>query len=387
MASTRAPRVAVISALISYNADDPNADRGVLGARVDGFTYIFLTNLEAEPRGWPEVRRVPVSDDDRARRPTVLAKRIKWRAWEFLGDEFDVVFWVDSHLAPKAADASAWRALAATLLERRARGELPLVTTRHPERDCVYEEARAVVAHRKDDDANVRRSLSTFVTERMPRHFGLAETCFLGYCPADPMVRAISAAVMTRVRNLSHRDQLAFTPALSSLGLTFDAVLCAPRSLMERIGNRRKHVYASARSTVTTLPRALKPVKAAFSRGMSDASRSPAASDAAAVLRVTPAPPTSAAPPARAPLPKLTAAPSAVFLTSKTPAAAGSGRLSKMTTIDVARRVLQMRYVLASVGVTTFVPTAAPPAAPPRRVHGGTRGKLAPAARSAPARR
>ncbi len=80
---------------------------------------------------------------------------------------------------------------------------------RHPHRDCLYEEAQAVVQMGKEIRVNVEVQVSRYRAEGFPEHFGLF-TNIINIRRNTKRMAEFEAAWWEEVKNGSYRDQLAF---------------------------------------------------------------------------------------------------------------------------------------------------------------------------------
>ena len=116
--------------------------------------------------------------------------------------EYGTTLWVDGNVR---VDKDV-RAFAA----RFDLGAFPLYTRPHPSRDCVYEEAAAVLSMRKDSPEVVGPLLERYRAEGFPPHSGLVETCLVLRRRDDRACRAFCDEWASEVMLNSRRDQLSF---------------------------------------------------------------------------------------------------------------------------------------------------------------------------------
>lgn len=119
--------------------------------------------------------------------------------------DYEVVVWVDANLIiKKNLDDLVW--------------EYPdaLCVPKHPDRDCIYEESKAIVKYSKDKPANLRPQEDFYRQEGFPQHFGLNETNVIIRRPSE-QVKQIMELWAEMVRKYSHRDQMSFNYVLWKL--------------------------------------------------------------------------------------------------------------------------------------------------------------------------
>lgn len=95
-----------------------------------------------------------------------------------------------------------------------------LVCFRHPWRNCVYDEAEAVIELGYDDAARVRAQMDVYRALGYPAAHGLSKSTFMLRRHADPALHALMERWHEQVLRHSLRDQLSLHPAAWSLGFS-----------------------------------------------------------------------------------------------------------------------------------------------------------------------
>ena len=80
----------------------------------------------------------------------------------------------------------------------------------HPERDCIYEEAKAVLKHRRDNAKTVKSQIKKIKEDGFPKHFGLSENNVLIRYHKDPITIKFMDKWWNMLKKGSKRDQLSF---------------------------------------------------------------------------------------------------------------------------------------------------------------------------------
>jgi hypothetical protein len=83
--------------------------------------------------------------------------------------------------------------------------------TRHPERDCTFEEAKVCSRLRLDDRALIRRQMNGYAALGLAAHAGLPHGGFLVRRHADPRLSSFSFHWYEHVLAYARRDQLSFS--------------------------------------------------------------------------------------------------------------------------------------------------------------------------------
>jgi len=82
-----------------------------------------------------------------------------------------------------------------------------LLNTRHPRRDCVYEEGRVCIEKNKDKESDILRQLSFYRSEGYPAHSGLYANWWIFRRHTKEM-RELSKLWWAQVEKYSCRDQI-----------------------------------------------------------------------------------------------------------------------------------------------------------------------------------
>lgn len=112
--------------------------------------------------------------------------------------EYDVSVWVDGNIR-----------ITGDLTELVGEYDLEntsLFTRIHPARNCVYDEADAIVRCGKDSARNVCRIVGRYRAEGYPLHAGMAETCVVVRRHNDRRCRLFDEAWASELLLNSHRD-------------------------------------------------------------------------------------------------------------------------------------------------------------------------------------
>lgn len=131
---------------------------------VSGWDYICFTdnnNLILNNRGW-QIRMIEKSDTDRR-----TARRLKILWFEYLKN-YKTSIWIDGNLQLKITPN--------ILLQKY--GDY-FTTIKHRKRDCIYNEANAVIRYRKGNPEIIKKQVDRYRNEGYPRHNGLAATRFM----------------------------------------------------------------------------------------------------------------------------------------------------------------------------------------------------------------
>ncbi len=82
----------------------------------------------------------------------------------------------------------------------------------HPQRNCIYEEAKVIVRSKRDTQDNISKQVKFLEEEKFPKNFHLSETNVL-VRKDTPKVREMMNLWEDTLRKYSHRDQMSFNYA------------------------------------------------------------------------------------------------------------------------------------------------------------------------------
>jgi len=157
--------------------------------------------------GW-EIRRFDEVRDD----PVRTAKKPKVLPHLYLEDS-DWSIWIDANITLLADPRD-------LVAEVRKSGHL-IGAFRHPERECLYDEALHCISAAKDDPDTILAQITRYKCEGYPAKFGLAECNVLVRCHSDPIVAAAMRRWWDEIEAGSRRDQISFNYALWRTGMGY----------------------------------------------------------------------------------------------------------------------------------------------------------------------
>jgi hypothetical protein len=98
------------------------------------------------------------------------------------------------------------------------------VCFRHPDRDCIYEEAEVICQGAVDDEVRVREQMDFYLSKGHPAHAGLIAGTFLLRRHGSPVPRQFGEQWFAHVLRFSKRDQLSFNYLSRRCGLPYDVI-------------------------------------------------------------------------------------------------------------------------------------------------------------------
>jgi len=223
-------RIAVVTAVAGGKdvLRDPTVETG--GADFFAFTDRPLPELKV----W-QTRPLPLWSDDPKYGPRRNAKIPKVIP-ELLLPGYDYFVWIDGNVDLLMRPDVLCREL---LDERGAEfAALP-----HRLRDCVYDEARAVIQWGLDHPALVRAQMREYRRRGHPRHGGLFELMFI-LRRNTVACRRLSLSWLEQISRYSSRDQLSFPVALRGQQIAFAPITpghCLDNPYIKLRGHEVKH--------------------------------------------------------------------------------------------------------------------------------------------------
>ena len=191
----------VVYTCISGNYDVLEEPRFV----TPGWEYICFTDQKIKSKVW-DIRPLPESiENDKGLNQVKRQRIVKIRPWDFIG-ECDVCVWVDANMV-----------ILGNMDNFVSRNDGALVTTKHPDRNCIYEEAKAIVKYHKDKMANMQPQIDLYKADGYPEKAGLCETNVI-IRRKNPEVQNVMDMWSDLLRKYSHRDQMSFNYVVWKLG-------------------------------------------------------------------------------------------------------------------------------------------------------------------------
>jgi hypothetical protein len=159
-----------------------------------GWRYICFTDQDLISDTW-EIRKVPVLPDG----PQRTARYYKILFHRHIEDQYSI--YIDGSFVINCNLDEWWKNFTA-----------PITCIRHPIRNCVYAEARAVVRNKRKGTENIDQQMSDYELLEIPRHGGVIQSGIL-MREKDPQTIALCERWWWHLQQYSARDQLSFAAA------------------------------------------------------------------------------------------------------------------------------------------------------------------------------
>ena len=162
----------------------------------------FTDNVKIDPNGW-EIRPIPDGLDGLTN--VKKQRMIKVLPHKYL-PEYDISIWVDGSVEVKAD------------VKEFLRGFIydghSIFIPEHPARNCIYKEAKAVKAIKKDMTDLPDKQMKKYKEEGFPENYGLVQSNIMVRWHNNEDCIEVMERWAEEIREFSHRDQLSFNYAL-----------------------------------------------------------------------------------------------------------------------------------------------------------------------------
>lgn len=179
----------------------------------NGIDYIcFTNNADYKSESWNVIRI-----EDNTLSNVLLARKTKIVMNDYIKSNYDIAVWIDG--------ASYIRGSVWDFLEYQCDlNQNDMVVFKHSERDCVYDEAVAIVRFRKDTYEHISKAVEYLRRKKHVEHFGLTETTV--------MVRKTNSETVNKAMELwyellleyTHRDQMFIDYSLHTCNVNYQTL-------------------------------------------------------------------------------------------------------------------------------------------------------------------
>ena len=159
-----------------------------------GCDFICFSDSSWSSKKWI-VKPIESIDSD----PVLSAKIYKILPHHFL-KEYEYSIWVDGYFVIRGD---------VTILLEKYLAKAPMALYKHPQRNCIYEEAEACIELNKDNAETIRKQMELYRAEGYPKNNGLL-ACGLILRKNCPVVNKNDEDWWLEIRKHSKRDQLSF---------------------------------------------------------------------------------------------------------------------------------------------------------------------------------
>ena len=165
----------------------------------EGFDYIcFTDNMDLKSKTW-KIRPLPKEVEGLSQ--VKKQRYVKINAHKVL-PEYDLSIWVDGNVTLRG-DLNEF-------LKKSLKNDVSVYIPQHPARNCIYDEATAVIRLKKDKPEIVNKQIERYKKEGFPAKYGLLQSNIILRKHNSPDCAKLMEAWFNELKNESHRDQLSF---------------------------------------------------------------------------------------------------------------------------------------------------------------------------------
>ena len=185
--------------VVIYTAITGNYDDLMIQPYVrDDFDYVCFTDNPALESGLYDIRPIPEELNSLS---TVKKQRcIKINPHLYL-PEYDISVWLDGNTELRSNPLDFV-------------DDNVIYIPEHPQRDCIYDEAKECIRQKKDIIEHINPQLNEYKKEGFPEHYGLVQSNIIIRKHNDKTCIKLMEDWWKEVKEKSHRDQLSFNYAL-----------------------------------------------------------------------------------------------------------------------------------------------------------------------------
>lgn len=165
----------------------------------DGFDYICFTDNEGFKSDIWEIRPLPKETEELTQ--VKKQRYVKINPHKLLG-EYEMSIWVDGNITIKS-DLNEF-------INEEIEDDISVYVPQHPQRNCIYDEAKAVLGIKKDVKENVIPQIERYKKEGFPQNYGMLQSGILFRKHNNKDCIRLMEDWFNELKNNSHRDQLSF---------------------------------------------------------------------------------------------------------------------------------------------------------------------------------
>lgn len=192
-----------------YTAITGNYDKLKEVEKEEGIDYIcFTNNKNLKSKTW-HIEYIETNED---LSNLLLARKYKILIPSMIKENYNISLWIDGAVIIKGS-------IHEFISQKCDIDNFSLACFKHSQRDCVYDEAAAIIKFKKDKIENVKKIIDYLKQNEYPKHCGLNETTILVRRHDS---KELDDAMMLWYEFVAHycpRDQLSFNYSIEKTGL------------------------------------------------------------------------------------------------------------------------------------------------------------------------
>jgi len=159
----------------------------------------FTDDLTMNPLGW---KLRPIPSDIKSLDKIKQQRMVKILPNKYLS-EYDVSVWIDGNIAPLGN-------IRKDLLNHLDLESQPIYMRKHPSRNCVYQEKKAVLSLKKASPVIVEKQIKSYMADGYPKNNGMVESNVIVRAHNNQKCCVLMYKWACQIVRWSHRDQLSF---------------------------------------------------------------------------------------------------------------------------------------------------------------------------------
>lgn len=199
----------------------------------DGIRYLMFTDQEIlSGSAWEKID-VTKFPEYNTLTPIQLNRKIKMLPYQYITDT-DYSIYVDGNIEIVAGVSPIICSM----------GEAGFGVHYHSSRDCIYDEAVAVLHYKRADKKMVKTQMEEYKKNGFPKHFGLYENSILVRKYNDSLVKRLMEAWWDEYNRYPTRDQFSLPYIIWKLGFNVDGIAILGNNISRnpRFNRVQKHI-------------------------------------------------------------------------------------------------------------------------------------------------
>ncbi|MDD3048721.1 MAG: DUF616 domain-containing protein [Bacilli bacterium] len=185
-----------------------------ISKKEDNIDYIcFTNNKNLFSNTW----KVICLENEEKLNDHLLSRKIKILGHPYILDNYDISIYIDGSISMK-------KSIKTFMKKYVSFKEYNFIGFVHSKRDCIYDEAKACIALKKDIQSKIELQMKKYRKEGYPEHNGLIEATILFRKLNDPLVMKTMKMWFEQVSKYSKKDQLSFNYCINKTGLKWGKI-------------------------------------------------------------------------------------------------------------------------------------------------------------------
>lgn len=200
-------KIAVYTCITGNYDELKEIDKKLLEKDID--YYCFTNNKNIKSNTWKIIYI-----EDFSLTNHMLNRKIKMLGHELINN-YDILVWIDGNVSLK-------KKITTFLKEQCNLEKYPFCAFKHPDRNCIYDEATACVRLKKDKKDIIVKQMEFYKKDNYPRNNGLCEMAIFVKKPKDRKVIETMKLWYEMLNKYSKRDQLSFMWCVTKTSLDIE---------------------------------------------------------------------------------------------------------------------------------------------------------------------